>query len=367
MEHRKDTIAIVAGRPEAVPGAPLNQGLVPASTYRAGTERIYGRDGNPGWEALEEALAALEGGARCVTFSSGVAASAAVLAELPQGGLVVAPAAPYWGVSVQLRERHAAGAIVLREVDTTDLEALDRAAEGASLVWIETPSNPRMDVTDIAAAATIAAANGARLLVDNTFATPLLQAPIALGADLALHSATKLIGGHSDLVLGAVIAADGEVGARLRARRQLDGATPGALEAFLALRGIRTLPVRLERAQATATTLADRLSEHPGVTAVRYPTRRDHPHRGVAARQMSGGGTMIAFETDGDGERAERVCERLRLIVHATSLGGVESLMERRGRYESEIANGTPPTLIRLSVGLEHVEDLWADLDQALA
>jgi cystathionine gamma-synthase len=197
----------------------------------------------------------------------------------------------------------------------------------------------------------LAKSAGAMVVVDNTFASPFGQTPLALGADLVLHSGTKLIGGHSDLLLGAVVAADPLFAKRLRDRRSKTGATPGALEAHLALRGLRTLPVRLERAQASARELVARLSAHPRVARVRYP----------------GSGSMISFETTGSGEDAERVCEATRLIVHATSLGGAESSMERRARYASERAAGTPDTLIRLSVGLEHVDDLWRDLDRALA
>jgi cystathionine gamma-synthase len=192
---------------------------------------------------------------------------------------------------------------------------------------------------------------GAMVAVDNTFASPFGQTPMALGADLVVHSVTKLIGGHSDLLLGAVVAADPAFHERLVRRRQSTGATPGVLEAYLALRGLRTLPARFERMQATARDLAARLADHPGVSRVRYP----------------GSGAIISFETTGSGEEAEMVCEAARLIVHATSLGGVESTMERRARYASERAVGTPETLIRLSVGLEHVDDLWRDLERALA
>jgi cystathionine gamma-synthase len=192
---------------------------------------------------------------------------------------------------------------------------------------------------------------GALVLVDNTFATPLRQRPLALGADLVMHSGTKLIGGHSDLLLGLIVAADPAWQRRLLDRRHGTGATPGVLEAYLALRGLRTLAVRLDRSEATARELAARLAGHPGVARVRYP----------------GFGAMVSFETGGTADNAEAVCAATRLIVHATSLGGVESSMERRTRYPSEVEAGTPATLIRFSVGLEHVDDLWQDLDQALA
>jgi cystathionine gamma-synthase len=207
-----------------------------------------------------------------------------------------------------------------------------------------------LDVVDLPAVIGLAKRAGAWVIVDNTFASPMGQTPIDHGADLVMHSGTKLIGGHSDLLLGAIVAADPAFHRRLLDRRHSTGATPGVLESYLALRGLRTLPTRYARASATAREVAARLANHPGIARVRYPET----------------GTMISFETKGSGEDAEAVCEACRLIVHATSLGGVETTMERRARYASERAVGTPETLIRLSVGLEHVEDLWRDLDQAL-
>lgn len=356
MDLHPDTLAVTAGRPDRRAGGALNAPISPASTYHAGGDLIYGRDGNAGWAAFEEALGALEGGA-CVAFASGIAAIAAVLDEVPAGAPVVAQRAPYFGVSEQLRERHAAGRIALRELETMSAETVASVADGAALVWIETPTNPLLELVDIAAVADAAHASGAVVAVDNTFATPLLQSPLALGADLAVHSATKLIGGHADLLLGAVVAADPARARRLRRRRSQGGATPGALEAFLALRGLRTLPVRLERAQATAAELALRLAAHPAVTRVRYP---------APGGSLRGGGTIVSFETAGSAADADAVCRACALIVAATSLGGVETSMERRARYAAERANGTPETLIRLSVGLEHVDDLWRDLDAAL-
>ncbi|HXI46866.1 MAG TPA: PLP-dependent transferase [Candidatus Acidoferrales bacterium] len=344
-----DTIAVTAGRPTPAPGAPLNAPLVPASTYHHGGDNEYGRDGNPGWEALEAALGELERG-HCVTFASGLATASAILDLLPQGAKVIAQRAPYYGVSELLRERAGRGQLELETHPALTPEAIAGGIHGAALVWIESPTNPMLDVVDLPAVIALAKGAGALVVVDNTFATPLGQTPLTLGADLVMHSGTKLIGGHSDLLLGAVVAADAALATRLRERRSKAGAVPGALEAYLALRGLRTLPVRLERGQATARALVDRLARHPRVSRVRYP----------------GTGTMISFETTGSGEDAEAVCEATRLIVHATSLGGAETTMERRARYASERAVGTPDTLIRLSVGLEHVDDLWRDLEEAL-
>jgi cystathionine gamma-synthase len=286
-----------------------------------------------------------------VTFASGLAATTAVLDLLPQGARVIGQRAPYFGVAQLLRERAERGQLEYETHATLSADGLAATIEGATLVWIESPTNPMLDVVDLPAVIALAKGAGAMVLVDNTFASPFGQTPLTLGADLVLHSATKLIGGHSDLVLGAVVAAEASFHERLRARRHNTGATPGVLESYLALRGLRTLPMRYARGQATAIELAGRLARHPGVTRVRYP----------------GVGTMIAFETTGSAARADVVCEATRLIVNVTSLGGVETTMERRGRYPSEQAVGTPDTLIRLSVGLEHVDDLWRDLDRALA
>ncbi len=345
-----DTIAVIAGRPARSPGAPLNAPIMPASTFHHGGELVYGRDGNPGWEALETALGALEHG-HCVTFASGLAASSAILDELPNGARVIAQRAPYYGVAEQLRERARRGQIEHETHPALTADILADSIEGAALVWIESPTNPMLDVVDLPAVIAVSKQAGALIVVDNTFGTPRTQLPLILGADLVVHSVTKLIGGHSDLLLGAVVAADPAWAQRLRERRSSNGATPGVLEAYLALRGLRTLPARFDRAQATARDLAARLGEHPRVTRIRYP----------------GTGTIISFETSGTADDAEAVCGRCRLIVHATSLGAVETTMERRARYASERAAGTPETLLRLSVGLEHVEDLWRDLDRALA
>jgi cystathionine gamma-synthase len=346
--HR-ETLAVVSGRPAREPGAPLNEPIVPASTFHSGAPVENGRDGNPGWSALEDAIGQLEHG-RCVTFASGLAAATAIVDELSPDAKVIGQRAPYYGVASLLRDRQADGRIRLETHAALTIDSL-AGADGGTLVWIESPTNPMLDVVDLPAVIGAAKRAGATVVVDNTFATPMTQVPIDHGADLVLHSGTKLIGGHSDLLLGAVVAADEAWEQRLRTRRHNTGATPGVLEAYLALRGLRTLPVRFERAQQTAGELAKRLGSHRGVARVRYP----------------GSGTMISFETTGSGDDAERACAAVALIIHATSLGAVETTMERRARYVSERDAETPDTLIRLSVGLEHVEDLWADLDRALA
>jgi cystathionine gamma-synthase len=362
---RRSTLTVTAGRPPAEPGAPMNPPVVFSSTYRAGGERTYGRYGGPTQGAFEDALGTLEGG-RCVAFASGMAAVVAVVETLPAGARVVAPHSLYWGVRQVLDHRVAAGRLAADYLDITDTGATLAACEGAALLWLESPTNPLLDVADLPALTAGARAHGALSAVDNTFATPLLQRPLELGADIVVHSATKYLGGHADLLMGAAVSADDRLAAALAERRDVDGALAAPMEAYLAVRGLRTLDVRLERAQASAAELARRLAAHSNVTVVRYPGLPDDPGHARAAAQMDGFGAMLAFETTGTAEDAEAVAQRVGVIAHATSLGGVESLIERRTRWAGEVAIGTPPTLLRLSVGIEHVEDLWADLEQAL-
>lgn len=323
---------------------------------------IYTRHGNPVWEAFEEVLGALEKG-RAVAFASGMAAGAAVLATL-RPHKVVASNDIYYGNRALLERLGEAPESEVVFVDPTDTDAVLGAAEGADLLWVESPSNPSMLVADIAALASGAHDLGALLLVDNTFATPILQQPLELGADLVLHSVSKFISGHTDLVMGALVARDPSLASRLKEERELTGAIPGPLEAFLALRGLRTLAVRVERAQANASELARRLNEHPKVERVLYPGLESHPGYETAAKQMKGPGAMLSFLVAGGADEAEAVCEKVQVIQHMTSLGGVESTIERRARYSGEV--GAPENLLRLSVGIENVEDLWGDIQQAL-
>jgi len=253
----------------------------------------------------------------------------------------------------------------VRLVDPTDTAGTIRACRDAGLLWVESPTNPLLRIADIAGLAAGAHDAGVTLVVaDNTFATPLLQRPLDLGVDVVVHSVTKLLSGHSDVILGAAIARDPAVARALWQRRSLHGAVPGPLEAWLALRGVRTLAVRLDRAQANAAELARRLAVHPAVERVRYPGLPEHPGHELAVKQMRGFGVMVAFEVRGGAEAAEEVCNRVRVCVHATSLGGVETLIERRGKWAGE--DYLPPALVRLSVGIEDVEDLWADLGGTL-
>ena len=342
------TVAVTAGRPQRVPDGPLNPPVVMASTYHAGGEVGYGRYGNPTWEMFESAIGALEGGI-ATSFSSGVAATAAVLDLVPDGGTVVAQAQAYYGTLKLLREREERGRLTLRLVDLTDLAAAQRALDGADLLWAESMTNPLLLTADLAALASAAAAAGLPCVVDSTFATPILHRPLELGASVVVHSATKYLAGHADLLMGVAVVRDAALAERLVETRSTQGALPGTFEAWLALRGLRTLHVRMERAQANAGELARRLSAHPAVARVHYP----------------GLGAMVSVELHGDVEAAERVAAETRLWVHATSLGGVESSLERRRRWSGESPE-VPETLLRLSVGIEDVDDLWRDLAGAL-
>lgn len=359
-----DTELVHRGRPPAEPGNAVNYPIELSSTYHAGGPVEYARDGALGMRALEEAVGPLEGG-QAIAFASGMAAANAILDLLPPKATVVAAEFTYTGVSIRLRELHERGAISLRRVDIADTAAVISALDGADALWLESPTNPMLEVADIAVISAAARGQGALVICDNTFATPLLQKPLALGADVVLHSATKAIGGHSDCLLGIVVTPDPARAEALRLRRTILGAAPGGLECFLVLRGLRTLSLRLARSQASAQVLASRLAEHPSVARVRYPGLPDDPGHALCRAQMAGPGFMISIETVGGGDTAQRACESTRLWVHATSLGGVESLLERRRRWAAENPL-VPEGLIRLSVGIEDPEDLWADLDQAL-
>ncbi|KGQ22273.1 trans-sulfuration enzyme family protein [Thermus filiformis] len=360
---KPETWLVVAGRPKGA-GSPLNPPIVPASNFLHGAGRAYARDdGNPTWEAFEEVVGGLEGG-RALAVSSGMAAAALALGLLPPGGLLVLPTDCYQGVVGLAEEGAALGRFRLRRIPLEDAAAWREAAKEADLLWLESISNPLLEVADLADLAQ-SRKPGGLLVVDNTFATPLNLRPLELGADLVLHSATKLLGGHSDLLLGVLVARDEVLWARLKKARALQGATPGVLEAFLALRGVRTLAVRLERAQKTAALLAERLATHPRVERVFYPGLPSHPSHRVARRLLKGYGTVVSFVVRGGAEGAEKVLARTRLIQHATSLGGVESTMERRAALPGQ--EHLAPGLLRLSVGLEAPEDLWADLEEALA
>jgi cystathionine gamma-synthase len=334
------TIAVTAGRPSA-PGDPLNQPIVLASNFRDGGEytRTHGTDT---WAALEAAVGALEGG-RAIAFASGMAAASAIVyAFAPK--VVVIPTFSYLGVRSLLSEYQLQGHVELRPVDITDTAQVAGAAEGADVVWVETPTNPTLDVADLPAIARATHQAGAKMVVDSTFATPLLQRPLEHGAAIVLHSGTKFIGGHSDLLIGLCVTHDDHTYERLVQARTFQGATPGALEAFLALRGLRTMPIRLAAMQRNAVVLVERLRAHHAVAEVRYP----------------GQGAMVSFILSGGAPAADTLCAGVRILVPATSLGGVETTIERRQKYAGDAH--VPPGLLRMSVGVEDVDDLWADL-----
>ena len=343
------TIAVTAGRPAHEPDAPLNEPITMASTYVAGAEREYGRYANPTWTAFEEALGALEGG-RALAFASGMAAVATLLDLVGQGAKVVAARHAYQGSVMALADYEARGRLRAELVDVTDTDAVVKACDDAAMVWLESPTNPALEIADIPAITAAAHDAGATVVVDNTFATPLLQRPLEDGVDVVLHSASKYLSGHSDVLMGAIVTRDEDLYAVLKGRRDLLGAIPGPFEAWLALRGMRTLHLRVERAQANAMELSRRLEQHPAVAEVRYP---------------GFGGILAVVLADGP-LAADLLTRSTRLWVHATSLGGVESTFERRRRWKTEAAT-IPDALVRMSAGIEDVDDLWADLEAALA
>jgi len=342
------TLAVTAGRPEHLPDSPLNPPLVLASTYVAGGDTEYGRYGNPTWRAFEDVLGRLEGG-RALAFSSGLAAVNTVLDLVATGQTVVAPKHCYLGTLAQLADMEQRDRLAVRLVDVTDTDGVVQACDDAALLWLESPTNPAMEVADIEAICKGAHDAGATVVVDNTFATPILQRPLDLGADVVAHSVTKYLAGHSDVVLGALVTRDDATYRAFDQRRRGYGAIPGPFEAWLALRGMRTLALRVERAQQNARDLAARLRPHPVVEDVRYP----------------GFGGMLSVVVRGGADAADALTRSTSLWVNATSLGGVESTMERRRRWAGE-PDTIPEGLVRLSVGIEDADDLWRDLSSAL-
>jgi cystathionine gamma-synthase len=359
-----DSWLVTAGR-DSEPGSPLNVPLVPASNFILGAGRAYSRDdGTPTWEAFEEIVGGLERG-RAVAFASGMAAVAAVFEQLPAGAAVVLPDDCYSGVVALAATGQAKGRWSVRRLAVDDTAGWVAACAEADLVWIESPSNPLLEVADLAAIGATSRKPSAILAVDNTFATPLNQQPLDFGASVSVQSATMFLGGHSDLLGGVATTRDPALERALRTAREHGGATPGALEAYLAVRGVRTLALRVARAQQSAAALAQWLEAHPRVTCVRYPGLASHPTHAVAKRVLRGYGSLISFDVAGGAAAADAVCRATRLIRHATSLGSVESTMERRAANPGQ--EHLPPALLRLSVGIEDADDLRADLDAALS
>ncbi|PJI93254.1 trans-sulfuration enzyme family protein [Luteimicrobium subarcticum] len=369
------TLAVAAGRPPRAQGAPVNPPLVWSSTYvsqgvQGAGELLYARMGTETWTPFEEAVGALEGASRpALVFGSGMAAVAAVFSLVPPGSTVVVPRHAYQvslGLADDLAARHG-GTVIRVDVDRTDevLEVVAGLDPARSLLWLESPTNPMLEVADLPALLAAARERGVLSAVDNTFATPLGQNPLAWGADVVVHSATKYLAGHSDVVLGVTVTDDERLHADLLKHRTMHGAIAGPAEVWLALRGLRTLALRVERSQANAAELAARLSGHPAVAQVRHPSLPGDPGHEVAARTMRGFGSVLGLRPVGGAAGADALVAAVRLWVPATSLGGVESSLERRRRFATE-SRTVPEDLLRLSVGIEDVEDLWADLAQAL-
>lgn len=369
-----ETLAVHAGRePDPATGA-LREPIHLATTFERGADGnyplgySYSRSGNPNRSALEQAVAALEGGHEAVAFASGSAATLAVFTLAASGGRVVCSSDCYHGTAKQLREILPRWGGSVEFVDTTDLDATRQALEpGATLLWVETPSNPLLRVSDLAALAALARARGALLGCDNTFASPVLQQPLALGADLVMHSTTKYLGGHSDVLGGIVVTREaGSLLERLRDFQGTGGGVPSPFDCWLLLRSLPTLPLRVRQQAANALAVARFLAADQRVERVHYPGLENHPGHALAGRQMLGGyGAVVSFQVPGEAQQALAVAARTKLFTRATSLGGVESLIEHRASVEGPLSR-TPPNLLRMSIGLEHDADLIADLDQAL-
>jgi len=373
-----ETLAIHAGQaPDPAYGAvmvPIYQTSTYVQKKIGETEYDYARTANPTRTALQACIAALEGGKHGLAFASGMAAIDCVLRLLRPGDHVLASNDVYGGTYRIFERVYRDYGIAFSFVEMGDLDAVRAALRSTTrMVWVETPTNPLLKIADIASIAGVLAQAPARplLVVDNTFASPYLQRPLALGADIVVHSATKYLGGHSDVVSGLVVLNDDALHDRLKFLQNAVGAVPGPLDCFLVLRGIKTLPLRMERHSANAMRIAAWLAAHPRVAQVLYPGLPSHPGHAIAAKQMSGFGGMISFVVKGGPAEARRVAEATRLFALAESLGGVESLIEvPAAMTHTSVANSplaVDPALIRLSVGIEHADDLIADLAQALA
>ncbi len=361
---------------------PLTGAVVPpiyqVSTYkqdgvgglRGGYE--YSRSANPTRTALEENLAALEGGRRGLAFASGLAAEDCLLrALLAPGDHVVIPNDAYGGTFRLFAKVVERWGVDFSVANTSDIDAVrDAVNDRTKLIWVETPSNPLLGITDIEAVAGVARQAGVKLVVDNTFASPYLQQPLALGADVVVHSLTKYMGGHSDVVGGALVTADAALGEELAYHQNAMGAVAGPFDSWIVLRGIKTLAVRMDRHSENAAKVVEMLTQHPKVTQVLYPGLPEHPGHEIAAKQMRSFGGMISFRVQGGEEAAVEVCNRAQLFTLGESLGGVESLIEHPGRMTHASVAGSalevPADLVRLSVGIENADDLLADLRQAL-
>ena len=355
---------VAAGRPAKQPDGALNPPIALNSTFHEGGPVGYGRYGNETWSALEDAISVLEGG-KTLLFSSGMAAISAVFSLLPEGAVIVAANNGYQGTTTLLKKLHESEKLKVRFVNLANTDECLAAIPGAQMLYLESPLNPLLEVVDLPKIIAAGKAAGCGVAVDNTLATPLLQNPLALGADISIHSVTKYLSGHSDLILGSLTTNDQALYGRLEQSRRYGGAIAGPFEAWIALRGLRTFAIRMQRSQENAMELANRLSKDSRISKVRYPGLPTDSYHGLAKSFMKGFGAMISFDVKASVEQVDLMCNSSKLITNATSLGGVESIWERRRRWATESAT-VPENLIRFSVGIENVDDLWADIQQAL-
>jgi len=354
---------VAAGRPAKQPDGALNPPIALNSTFHEGGPIGYGRYGNETWSALEDAISTLEGG-KTLLFSSGMAAISAVFSLLPEGSVVVAANNGYQGTTTLLKKLHESEKLKVRFVNLANTDETVAAIPGAQMLYLESPLNPLLEIIDLPKLIAAGKAAGCGVAVDNTLATPLLQNPLALGADIVIHSVTKYLSGHSDLILGSLSTNDSALYNRLEQSRRYGGAIAGPFEAWIALRGVRTFALRMQRSQENALELATRLSKDGRVAKVRYPGLPTDAYHQMAKSFMKGFGAMISFDVNGTVDQVDLMCHSSRLITNATSLGGVESIWERRRRWATESAS-VPENLIRFSVGIENVDDLWADIEHA--
>ena len=354
---------VAAGRPAKQPDGALNPPIALNSTFHEGGPIGYGRYGNETWSALEDTISILEGG-KTLLFSSGMAAISAVFSLLPEGSVVVAASNGYQGTTTLLKKLHESEKLKVRFVNLANTDETVAAIPGAQMLYLESPLNPLLEIIDLPKLIAAGKAAGCGVAVDNTLATPLLQNPLALGADIVIHSVTKYLSGHSDLILGSLSTNDLALYNRLEQSRRYGGAIAGPFEAWIALRGVRTFALRMQRSQENALELAKRLSKDGRVAKVRYPGLPTDAYHQMAKSFMKGFGAMISFDVNGTVDQVDLMCNSSRLITNATSLGGVESIWERRRRWATESAS-VPENLIRLSVGIENVDDLWADIEHA--
>ncbi|MCX6449336.1 MAG: aminotransferase class I/II-fold pyridoxal phosphate-dependent enzyme [Actinobacteria bacterium] len=358
-----ETKVVAAGRPEKKPDGALNPPIALNSTFHEGGPIGYARYGNETWSALEDAISILEGG-KSLIFSSGMGAISCVISLLPEASVIVAAHNGYQGTTTMLKKMHEDKRLEVRFVDLANTDAVLAAIPGAKMLYLESPTNPAIEVVDLPTVIAAGKAAHCVVVVDNTLATPMIQNPLALGADITLHSVTKYLSGHSDLLLGSISTKDNALYGRLEQARRYSGSIAGPFEAWLALRGLRTFALRMQRSQENALELANRLVKDPRVLKVRYPGLVTDPYHERAKSFMKGFGAMISFEVNATTAQIDQMCDFSKLITNATSLGGVESIWERRRRWATE-SHTIPENLIRFSVGIESVDDLWSDIQFA--